>query len=273
MIKSYNNFLLASDMDGTLIGTDGRISEENKQALADFTARGGHFAIATGRTPSNAAPFLTDLAINTPCIFYNGAMLYDWNKKKILQTSALEGPLWRDFAAELLRRFPTACIEAYTAEECYVLSDPAQDDPRLESEHHAYKHASLGQVKDEVWLKFFISASREAELGMLAVAKEMGIDRMSTSFFSSTTYLEFVRLGTSKGSMLTALRELPENRGRIVVAAGDFGNDTEMLRRADHGVAPANADDGTKRAADFIGVSCDEHLMRQIVEEVMPGLV
>ncbi len=148
MIKSYENFLLASDMDGTLIGTNGRISAENKQALVDFTARGGHFAIATGRTPSNAAPFLTDLAINTPCIFYNGAMLYDWKQKQILQTSALDGELWRSFAAELLQRFPQACIEAYTAEECYVLSDPAQDDPRLESEHHAYKHASLEQVQE-----------------------------------------------------------------------------------------------------------------------------
>jgi len=273
MIASYENFLLVTDMDGTIIGTNERISEENKEALREFTKRGGKFAVATGRTPSNAAAFLKELAVNTPCIFYNGAMLYDWRKKEILRTAPLEGELWREFAAELLRRFPEACVEAYTAEMCYVLSDPANDDPRLESERQVYRHASLEEVREEEWLKLFICAARPVEQAMLETAEEMGIFAIADHFYSSTTYLEFVRRGTSKGTMLEQLRRLPENQERIVVAAGDYGNDTEMLRRADCGVAPANADAGTKAAANFLGVNCDEHLVQQIVCEVMPKLL
>ena len=272
MIKSYENFLLASDMDGTLIGTDGRISEENRQALNEYTARGGRFAVATGRTPANAAPYLRGLPINSPSIFYNGAMLYDWQQKEILRTLALEEPLWRDYTARLLERFPAACIEVYTAKQCYVLSSPLVDDPRLEIEQHTYAHASLADIRAETWLKLFIYADRATEHQMLALAGEMGIDRISASFFSSDTYLEFVRRGTSKGSLLQDLRALPANQGRIVIAAGDFDNDTEMLRQADCGVAPANAEPEAKRVADVIGVSCDAHLMRQIIGEIMPRL-
>ena len=146
MIKSYENFLLASDMDGTLIGTDGRISEENRQALNEYTARGGRFAIATGRTPANAAPYLRGLPINSPSIFYNGAMLYDWQQKEILRTLALEEPLWRDYTARLLERFPAACIEVYTQEDCHIISDPKNDDPRLPHEHYRYCHRRRGII-------------------------------------------------------------------------------------------------------------------------------
>ncbi len=273
MIENYEGFLLVSDMDGTLIGTDGSISAENKAAIAAFVHKGGRFAIATGRTPANAAAFFEGIVVNTPCIFYNGAMLYDWQAKKVLQTSALEGEIWREFAAELLRRFPEACIEAYTEGNCYVMSALANDDPRLEAEYHKYTHASLDAVRNKTWLKLFVFASRDIEKQMLELAAHMGIDKIATSFFSATNYLEFVNLGTTKGSMLEILRRLPENQGRTVVASGDFENDIEMLRNADCGVAPANASPDTRAAADCIGVSCDEHLMRHIICEIMPRLI
>ena len=272
MIKSYNNFLLASDMDGTLIGTDGRISEENKQALADFTARDGHFAIATGRTPSNAAPFLTDLAINTPCVFYNGAMLADMATGEVFKSCRLQGRIWRDFAAHCLQRFPQACIEVYTADQCYILSAPEQDDPRLAKEYSAYCHTTLAAVAALDWLKFFVCAPKPVLESVRREADKCGILSVSTSFFSAATYLEFVGQDVSKGHMLEALRRLPGNAGRYVVAAGDFANDDEMLRRADCGVAPANALPETKAAADRIGPDCDHHLWAYIIHEILPEL-
>ena len=272
MGKSYKDFLLVSDMDGTLIGTDGKVPQKNKDAIADFVAGGGRFAIATGRTPSNGEQFFAGVAVNSPCIFYNGAMLYDWQAKKTLKTCALAGDIWRRFAAACLRDFPMACIEVYTEDDCCILSDPAQDDPRLAYEFHQYSHVQLADIVDAVWLKFFVCAPRPVLEMVQQAAAEAGIAALSTSFYSSPVYLEFVDRGVSKGDMLEVLRRLPENAGRYVVAAGDFPNDNEMLRHADCGIAPANAEPETRAAADRIGVSCDEGLWHHIIYDVLPEL-
>ena len=50
-MKPYENYLIISDLDGTIIPRGGKVSEANKKAIAAFAAGGGHFGIATGRTP------------------------------------------------------------------------------------------------------------------------------------------------------------------------------------------------------------------------------
>ena len=115
MKKNYADFLLVSDMDGTLLNSSKEVSADNRAAIADFVAGGGRFAIATGRPAANAAGYLTGVPVNSPGIFFNGAMLYDWQTAKLLAACPLEGQIWRDFAAHCCRRFPTACVEVYTA--------------------------------------------------------------------------------------------------------------------------------------------------------------
>ena len=50
-MRKINYQLIVSDFDGTLVNDDGTISDQNKQAIADYVAAGGAFAISTGRLP------------------------------------------------------------------------------------------------------------------------------------------------------------------------------------------------------------------------------
>ncbi|MBR5496163.1 MAG: HAD hydrolase family protein, partial [Oscillospiraceae bacterium] len=50
MKKFSKKLLLATDMDGTLLTTDKRITKENLDAIDKFTKAGGIFTIATGRS-------------------------------------------------------------------------------------------------------------------------------------------------------------------------------------------------------------------------------
>ena len=85
----YTGKMIISDLDGTLIPRGGVISQENRQAIEAFVAEGGRFAIATGRTPEASAGYVKDLPINAPSVFFNGAMLYDWENKQVLKTMPL----------------------------------------------------------------------------------------------------------------------------------------------------------------------------------------
>ena len=277
-MKPYESYMIISDLDGTIIPHGGVVSEANKRAIESFRAGGGHFGIATGRTPEAAAGYLGGVAITAPSVFFNGSMLYDWQHERVLVTKPLTAQgapdLWPRFAALCLERFPKACIEVYTQDDCHIISNPANDDPRLPHEHYRYCHsdlADLADVRKTPWLKFFVNDEPAVLHRLERLAKQMGVDVLSNSFYSEVNYYEFVAAGVSKGTMVEEIRKLPKWQGYRIIAAGDFLNDNEMLQLADVGVASGNAHEMTKAAADVIGCTVEEHLMPWIIEHVIDG--
>lgn len=275
-MKPYENILLISDLDGTLIPRGGVISEENKAALHRFVEGGGRFAIATGRTPEAAEGYVKDLPINAPSIFFNGSMLYDWNKKEILATCPLlpaeDKTVWPRFAEAVRESFPHACIEVYTADNCHIISNEKYDDPRLPFEYYKYEHCTLDKLRDTEktpWLKFFICAEPAVLHRVERMEKKFGIDVLTNSFYSEVNYYEFVAKGVSKGTMVEKIRQLPEWKNYRIIAAGDYLNDNEMLELVDVGVASGNAHDATKAVANRTGCRVEEHLMAWILEHVV----
>lgn len=271
-MRPYKDFLLVSDMDGTLLTSAKTVSEANKKAIREFVDGGGRFAIATGRTPDNAKDYLQGVAVNSPSIFYNGSLLADLTTGQVLKSCPLEGRLWRDFVRTCLKTLPGLCLEVYTAKDCYILSDEQYDDPRMAAEYSSYHHASLEKVARLEWLKFFVCAPHEKLEQVRDLAERLQVTAVSNNFYSAENYLEFVGPQVSKGNMMEVLRALPENAGRLVVAAGDYPNDNEMLRRADCGVAPADAAEETRALAARLGPDCDHDLWDFIIREVLPAL-
>ena len=269
----YTGKMIISDLDGTLIPRGGVISPENKAAIEEFVKGGGHFAIATGRTPEAAAGYVKGLPINAPSVFFNGAMLYDWEQKKVIKTLPLTDvdskKLWPQFAQQALIEFPEACLEVYTAENCHIITPEANDDPRLPNEFYSYGHTDLSQLTDTSktpWLKFFACDKHEHLEKYVALAEKMGVAELANGFYSEDNYYEFVAKNVSKGSMLSFIREqLP---GIKIIACGDYLNDNEMLTAADIGVAPANAHEDTKKIAQHIGCAVEDHLLAWIVKNI-----
>ena len=44
-MNKFDGYLILSDMDGTLLGDDREISQQNREAVAYFTKNGGRFAL------------------------------------------------------------------------------------------------------------------------------------------------------------------------------------------------------------------------------------
>ena len=135
-MKPYENYMLISDLDGTIVPHGRAISAANAEAIRAFVAGGGLFGIATGRTPEAAGGYIRGLPITAPSIFFNGSMLYDWQARKVLARRPLQGAedsphIWPRFADECLKMFPQACVEVYTEDACCIVSPEENDDPRL----------------------------------------------------------------------------------------------------------------------------------------------
>lgn len=274
-MKPYESYMIISDLDGTIIPHGGCVSEANKRAIESFLAGGGHFGIATGRTPEAAAGYLDGVSITAPSIFFNGSMLYDWQAGKVFVTKPLTQAgapdLWPRFAALCLERFPKACIEVYTQEDCHIISNPRYDDPRLPHEHYRYCHsdlADLADVRKTPWLKFFVCADPADLRELEREAEVFGTAACSHHFYSEANYHEFVAKGVSKGSMLEAIRKMPAFSQTKIIALGDYLNDRELLEAADIGIASGNAHDELKALADFTGCRAEDDLIVWLLEHL-----
>ena len=272
-MKPYESYMIISDLDGTIIPHGGCVSEANKRAIESFLAGGGHFGIATGRTPEAAAGYLDGVSITAPSIFFNGSMLYDWQAGKVFVTKPLTQAgapdLWPRFAALCLERFPKACIEVYTQEDCHIISNPRYDDPRLPHEHYRYCHsdlADLADVRKTPWLKFFVCADPADIRELEREAEVFGTAACSHHFYSEANYHEFVAKGVSKDSMLAEIRKMPAFSQTKIIALGDYLNDRELLEAADIGIASGNAHDELKALADFTGCRAEDDLIVWLLE-------
>lgn len=261
----YSDYILISDMDGTLLNSQREISAESRAALGRFVAEGGNFCVATGRTPEDARRLVQGVEINTACVFFNGAMLFDYRENKILRQFTLPEAKWREFAAYVVEHFPKLCTQVFTAEVCYVVSELSLDDPLWERATYKHIFAPLSEAADKEWLKIMVHGEPAMLSQMREAAVEFGMDELANHFWAADVCYEFVSKDASKGHMLKYLRQLPENRGRKIIAMGDYGNDTYMLQMADLGVASGNAHADTKAAADIVGVNCDEHLAAYVI--------
>lgn len=274
----YDNYLLVSDMDGTLLNSKHFVAKENIEAVRRFTAEGGNFCVATGRPPIDADEFLTDLGINTACIYFNGSMLYDGMRGQMVKELFLEGQVWRDFAGMLAEKYNRWCVVVFTADGDYAISKPDFDDetlwdPAWKGITHHYIFCELADVADKDWLKLVVIGPSDQIEVIRAEGEKWQLGQLSNSFRAGADCYEFIHLEASKGHMLELLRELPENKGRKVVAMGDYGNDVYMLQQADVGVAAGNASEEAKAAADIIGVTNDEHLTAYVIGLIDEGKI
>lgn len=278
-MAKYDKYLILSDMDGTLIPRGENISEENKQAIAEFVQNGGHFGIATGRTPEAVEGYVAGIPINGPCVFLNGAMLYDWQAKKMLAERPLpdkdgDTSIWPQFAEVCLHELTKACVEVYTEDNCNIISEAQYDDPRLPFEYYRYRHCDLSEVsnlKKTPWLKFFLNADPKELKKVPALMQKFGLQAIADSFFSAENYFEIVGKNVSKGTMVEEMRKLPQWQDKIIIAAGDYPNDNTLLQQADIGIATANGHEKTKAIADVVGCDVKENIIPWILEHIIKG--
>ncbi len=87
--ETLTDTLYVSDLDGTLLNRDSKISEESKDIIRKLMSKGMKFTIATARSWSSAAMIVEGLNLTLPVATYNGAFIIDPVSGKLIESGCM----------------------------------------------------------------------------------------------------------------------------------------------------------------------------------------
>lgn len=255
--------LVGSDLDGTLVRSDGTISGRTRAAIAAVEAAGATFVMVTGRPTRWMTAIAEQTGHHGIAVCANGAVVYDLHAEQVIESFLLPGEVGRQVAGALRADIPGIAFAVerldapFSHESAYV--------PRWDSTDERLQRPVEQLLAGDV-VKLL---ARHDNLGpdeLLALAEAVVGDSATLTHSSTDGLLEISAAGVSKA---TGLAMLAAERGVLhseVVAFGDMPNDVPMLTWAGLGVAVANAHPSALQAADEITASNDEDGVAQVLD-------
>ena len=262
--------LVASDLDGTIIGPDNRISDRTVAAFRRAAAAGVHIVFVTGRPPRWLGPLRRQIGHEGTVICSNGAVTYDLREDRVLSARAV--PLADLYAAaEIIRgiypaaRFAAESLQGFHLEPGF-LEDPSPE--RLGGIEPAPLAETLGP--DTPVVKFLTKVEQVPPDDLLARVRPAVAGLVSATHSSpGIPLLEMAAPGLDKAVTLAEYAKALDIDRADVVAFGDMPNDIEMLTWAGRGYAMASGHPDTLAAANRTAPAFAEDGVAQILEGLL----
>lgn len=257
--------LLASDLDGTLVGASGVLSPRTRAALDACDAAGVPVVFVTGRPPRWIDKIVDGRSGVVICA--NGALILDLPTRSILEATTIDPAAVIEVATRLRQVMPTATfaletLEGFAMEPGY--QRPYDDGPTA--------YGALSELLDgpvQV-VKILLRVPNSRSDDLLATARPVlsGL-AAPTHSNASDGLLEIGALGVSKAAALARIAEHLGIDAEQVAAFGDMPNDVEMLRWAGLSYAMSGAHPEAIAAAKALAPPCEEDGVAQVVEVLL----
>lgn len=263
--------LIVSDFDGTLIDDCQRILPEVKNAIDEYIAAGGIFAVCTGRMLRSILPQVRSLGLKGLVIAYQGTVIADIESGKIIKNGGME---YGD-VAQICKIIEDAgmAVNVYCDGELYT--DIPKDNIYLKRYEEIVKIDAIsvsGKISDFV-LKNKLHCQKVASLvkeedrnNLYNLLKKSLGDRFDVTC-SAKVLVEVSPFGDNKGEALKFLADHYKIPMEKTVAIGDNLNDLSMIEVAGYGCAVGNAEKELKAAAKYVSVTNNEGAVAEIIKK------
>lgn len=251
MGESIVDMLVVSDMDGTLLRADKTLPASTLQTIRLFTAMGGKFAIATGRTSASVTMYPQLAQVLGPSITCGGAVLFNFIKNEPAQISRLSPLAAKQALRDVMAHFPDVGVMICADDmRLYQVVAAAALQGLIRDEQMTYFDRPIEDLP-EGWVKVLFAAP-EKRLEELRAFLD-GRTYPGVYFVSSDPhYLEMMPKGVSKGSALHQLCDMLGVPLKNTYVIGDYYNDVDMLKQAGHPVVVENAPQDVKALAERV---------------------
>jgi Cof subfamily protein (haloacid dehalogenase superfamily) len=244
--------LVASDIDGTLLGPDTTISPRTRDVLARLAAAGTPVVLVTGRPVRWLKVVYDQLAEPLPAICANGAVVYDPVNDEVLRADPLEPHLLAEVARRLRAEVPGVAFAVEIADGREMRHE-AHYPLRWDADTDAIRAIeSLEELCSVPAVKLLARAGeQDPDVFVQLVAGALrGLAEATHSSYSGL--VEISAVGVTKAAGLAWYCAQLGIAQRDVLAFGDMPNDVPMLTWAGRGVAVANAHPAVLEIADEV---------------------
>lgn len=261
--------LIALDMDGTLLNSQGEISTRNKQAIAAAVAQGTKVMLASGRPLEGMTQALAELGMTSDTDYvacYNGSLVYRVADKQLLRSQTITGADAKKLA--LLATELGVHVHAFSLELGLITpvhnkyTDHEADINGLDISLYDFT-----ELADDAVILKVMMIDEPTRLSAAIAELPDSVYQQYNILQSAPFFLEFLHKQSHKGIGVSAVAELFGINAGEVICMGDAGNDKQMIEYAGLGVAMANASDDIKAIADHITLSNNDSGVAEVIEK------
>jgi len=262
--------LIATDLDGTLLNEEKKISDRCRESIRRLKEKGKKIVLATGRPMRGILPYIETLDLydeNNYVIIYNGAVVQSTRGDKILFSKFLSLAAYKELY-DLSKHFS---VYIHALSNDLVLTP--KFNPYTEIESNINNTPVIEGPVDEIdpstnIIKVLFVDDPEKLDAIIPLIPEWVKEKYSIQR-SAPIFLEFLDKSVNKGAGVSVVAKELGIKPEEVICVGDAGNDIAMIKYAGLGVAMGNATDEVKAAADYITFTNEEDGVAHVIEKFM----
>lgn len=263
--------LIASDLDGTLLGPDFRFRPRTVEAIHAAQDSGIPVVFVTGRPVRWLDPLREQLGHDGVVICSNGAVVYDLAAERVLGSSLFAPAEALAVMAEVAAHHPGTLFAAETLEGVYTDHGWARSD-RMET-----GSPRVGPLPERLphgaeLVKLLAKLDRADPHEYFRALVDLVAGRLSVTH--SVAAAPLVEMGQQGLTKARTLAQYAAERGvgpAEVMAFGDMPNDLEMLTWAGHGYAMACGHPAVAAAVGRTAPPFEEDGVAQVIEALLRG--
>ncbi|MGL6119144.1 MAG: Cof-type HAD-IIB family hydrolase [Fusobacteriaceae bacterium] len=264
--------MIVTDLDDTLLNSEGKISKKDKDAIIRAQEAGVKFVLASGRPTYAMRDLAKELRLDefkSYILSYNGAIITQCDTGVDISDTSLnkeEIHLLHDMSKK-------HDVHIITYLDDKVISETESEYIDVEVKLTGMEHKIVKCFKSAVdrdAVKCIMLGEPEYLKTVEHKLKEKLNDRFSIAI-SKPFFLEITKLGIDKGASLLKLAEILDIKTEEIIAVGDSYNDVTMLKVAGLSVSVANGKPEIKEMVQYITNSNEENGMSEVIEKFIFG--
>ena len=274
--------VVATDLDGTLLRSNGALSDRTRAALVAVEEAGVHVVVVTARPPRWMHDLIGVVGRHGVALCANGAFVYSVAERRLLAQHPLQAELVRRIAARLRTELPGTVFAVETAdgfgrESDFPMHPMDAAVVGLPAAAGLYQLAAMpaAPLEDLLWRSPGKLLARNETLApqvfVERVRELLGADAV-LAYSGAAGLAEISAPGVTKAAALADWCGGLGVAAEAVWAFGDMPNDLSMLSWAGRAHAVANAHPEVLAAADVICASNDDDRVAAVVEAALAGL-
>lgn len=251
-MRSLEEVMVVSSLEGAMLDTKGNLAKANKEVVQLYCERGGHFTVASNRTPAYVAAMLKNIPVTDPVICCGGAVIYDVNRNEYVAQRMLHTEQAREMLEAVLVAFPQvgAIVQRQDGTLCVVQANQYTH-TYMQQERSGYLLAQAEDVQAP-WVRVIFTGKTDQMDRLEQYAERHKHGDKIALVRASDDCCHLLAANVSKGNAVRELAQICEIPQQYIYSIGGNHSDQALLQMTGHAVAVPSAPVRVKLAADLV---------------------